>query len=207
MSEKVDDIEVKIVDSKEDFENMQFVRRKVFVEECGIPEAKEFDGNDYSATHFIAYRNENGTKSPIGTMRVRYYARFVKTERMAVLKKYRKSDVSDKIMKKCIDFSNHKGYCDFYGLCIDKLLPRWKSCGFEPIKGAPSVMQNGMRLVPICMHIPEHPNTLTMTTHPDILNAQEGKWDEAAARLAEREAKEIPTLLLRITNKMKRNKQ
>ena len=167
-------ITLTIVRSDEDFAGMKHIRREVFVKEQGIPEEKEFDGNDFCATHILA--SVDG--KPVGTMRIRYFSDFVKFERMAVLKDFRKTLVADKIMKKGFDFVSKKGYTSVYGVCKKELLNRWQKCGYAPIEGAPKVIQNGMVLIPIRRQLEKNENALQITTHPFILNAKEDCWAE-----------------------------
>lgn len=167
-------IEIKIVGSREDFDDMAAVREQVFIKEQRIPREKEFDGNDFSATHILVRINGK----PAGTMRIRYFAGFVKFERMSVLKEYRKSDIADKIMNKGFDFVKKKGYRHVYGVCKQELLERWRQCGYYPINGAPKVEQNGMVLIPIMRDLEEDPQAVKMTDHPKVLNAKEDNWFE-----------------------------
>lgn len=173
---KREDVEIAVAQNQTDFDGMMVVRRQVFVDEQNIPENQEFDGNDFGATHILA---KIGGKV-IGTMRVRYFSDFVKFERMAVLKPYRKSDVSDKIMNKGFEFVARKGYQKVYGVCKKELLPRWKECGYEPIAGVPVLQHNGMSLIPIMRELPKDPKALTIKSHPELLTAKEDTWDSIA---------------------------
>lgn len=178
---KENGIDIAIVRSDEDYEDMKNVRREVFVKEYNIPESLEFDGNDHSATHIIARRGDQ----PIGTMRVRYFSDFVKFERMAVIDEYRKmngENIADLIMKKGMEFASQKGYRKIYGLCKKELLPRWQKCGYRPIEDVPNVQQNGMILIPIIRDLPKHPQSISFSSHPDLLNAVEDRWDEVVCQ-------------------------
>ena len=96
---------------------------------------------------------------------------------MAVLKPYRKSNVSDKIMNKGFEFVSRKGYHKVYGVCKKELLPRWRNCGYEQIAGAPLLQHNGMELIPIMRELPKDPKALKITSHPELLTAREDAWD------------------------------
>lgn len=177
-----DRLNIVIVSNDEQYSGAMQVRRAVFVNECNIPEEKEFDGNDYSATHILALDDNK----PIGTMRIRYFNNFVKMERMCVLKDYRKTDVSEQIMQKAMLFASQKGYENVYGVCKKELLNRWQKNGFEQIAGAPVVEQNGQTLIPICCKLNKPHNVITMTTSASILNAKEGEWFNNEKSAAER---------------------
>jgi len=57
------------------------IRRVVFIEEQGVDEALEVDGQDSKATHLLAHLD--GT--PVGTLRIREVGTTHKVERVAVL--------------------------------------------------------------------------------------------------------------------------
>ena len=170
---KQEPVEIVVAQNQTDFDGMMKVRRQVFVDEQGIPENQEFDGNDFGATHILAKAGGN----VIGAMRIRYFSDFVKFERMAVLKPYRKSDVTDKIMNKGFDFVSKKGYQKVYGVCKKELLHRWQECGYAVIPGAPVLQHNGMQLIPIMRDLPKNPKALTIHSHPELLTAKEDCWD------------------------------
>lgn len=167
-------VEILIVRSDDDFAGMKQVRQSVFVQEHHIPAEKEFDGNDYCATHILAKVDGR----PAGTMRIRYFSDFVKFERMAVLKEFRKTDLSDRIMNKGFDFVSRKGFTMVYGECKKELLERWKACGYEQVEGAPQAEQNGMILIPIMRRLPRNSHAVTITMHPEVLNAREDEWEK-----------------------------
>lgn len=170
-----ENFDFRIVSSDKEYAQAMDVRRQVFVDEHKIPEFLEYDGNDHSSTHVLAL--DRG--KPVGTMRIRYFNGFVKFERMCVLPDYRKTDVSEHIMRKGMVFAATKGYDKVYGVCKKELLPRWKKNGFEPIKGVNPVSQNGMTLVPVSCSLPTVENQITINTPAEILNAREGEWDFA----------------------------
>lgn len=170
------DIIVELAHSDKLYDAAMSVRKTVFVEEMKIPENKEFDGNDHFSTHVVAYISDDNNLRPIGTMRIRFFADFVKFERMAVIKDYRKTDVSDKIMHYGFDYVAQKGYREVYGMCKQELLPRWQECGYQEIEGAPKIEQNGMTLVPISCRLQKSSKVINMYSNPELLTALEGTW-------------------------------
>lgn len=171
-----DDIRVELATSEELYKAAKAVRKQVFVKEQGIPENKEFDGNDFCSAHVVAYIQKRHRKLPIGTMRIRFFSDFVKFERMTVTKNFRKRNVAEDIMKYGFDYVAQKGYRKIYGMCKKELLPRWQRCGYHEIDGADKIEQNGMTLIPICCDIPQNARALTMVSHPTLLTAKEGHW-------------------------------
>lgn len=169
MSEAVD---IRIVSNEKEYADAMYVRRTVFVDEQNIKPSLEFDGNDFSATHFVAYVSEY----PVGAMRIRYFKDFVKFERACVVQKMRKGNIATLLMQKASEFAAQKGFKYAHAVCKKELLDRWAKEGFFPVEGAETIVQNGMTLVPIEKCLPQTDQTITIQTSPDILNAKEGEW-------------------------------
>ena len=76
-------------------EQARAVRRTVFVEEQGVPEALEMDDKDGDATHVVVTDGE----TPVATARTRFVdADVVKIERVAVLEFYRGEGLGKEVM-------------------------------------------------------------------------------------------------------------
>ena len=87
--------EVKIATSDLEREDAFFVRRKVFVEEQGVPLNLELDPLDQTALHFVVYSAE----TPIGAGRIRVISDGIgKVERVCVLKDYRGKHLGNLVM-------------------------------------------------------------------------------------------------------------
>lgn len=71
------------------------IRRRVFIEEQGVPEADELDGHDAERTHFLA-RDAQGCA--IGCACLRPYGAKQKVERVAVLPELRGSGLGRALM-------------------------------------------------------------------------------------------------------------
>ena len=158
------------------FDGVMAVRKQVFVREQGIPENKEFDGNDFCCAHVVAYIQKRHRKLPIGTMRIRFFGDCVKFERMAVIKNFRKTKVAENIMEYGFKYSALKGFRAVCGMCKKELLPRWQKCGYHEIKDAEHAYINGMELIPICRDLEPDPNALSMISDFYLLSAKEGHW-------------------------------
>jgi predicted GNAT family N-acyltransferase len=79
-------MEVRRVETDEELEAALSVRRTVFVEEQDVPEHRELDGRDDTATHFLALDGDRA----VGAARIREYdAARAKVERVAVLESTR----------------------------------------------------------------------------------------------------------------------
>ncbi|MDN4606882.1 GNAT family N-acetyltransferase [Sporosarcina highlanderae] len=89
-------IEVKIARSDHDRAAAYDVRKKVFVEEQGVPLGLEMDEFDQSADHFVIYDDER----PIGAGRIREIDSGIgKVERVCILKELRGKHLGNLIMR------------------------------------------------------------------------------------------------------------
>ena len=75
------------------------IRRTVFVDEQGVPEALEVDGLDAEATHYLARLDAR----PVGTARVRVVEDVAKVQRVAVLAEARGTGAGAAIMRAVLD--------------------------------------------------------------------------------------------------------
>ncbi|MGF1497520.1 MAG: GNAT family N-acetyltransferase [Elainellaceae cyanobacterium] len=104
-----DPLTIRIVTYAEALTEIQAIRYAVFQVEQGVDPALEFDGQDETATHLMAY--QAGT--PIGTTRIRYLSdRLAKIERVAVLADYRGSGVGRRLMAVAIAHLRDRGIPD-----------------------------------------------------------------------------------------------
>ena len=79
------------------------VRRTVFIEEQGVPEAEELDGEDAAAKHFLA-EDEHG--NPIGTARLLASGQI---GRMAVLPEWRGRDIGARLLARAVEAARRDG--------------------------------------------------------------------------------------------------
>ncbi len=90
---------IRIVRYDEAIADIQAVRYAVFQLEQGVDPALEFDGEDETATHLLAYVNQK----PVGTTRMRYLGdRLAKVERVAVLSSHRGQRIGRLLMEAAI---------------------------------------------------------------------------------------------------------
>jgi len=87
---------VKIVETKKEHDEAFAVRKKVFVEEQGVPLHLECDAEDATATHFIMYEGEK----PVGAARLRSIENSAaKIERVCILQDQRGKKLGALIMR------------------------------------------------------------------------------------------------------------
>jgi predicted GNAT family N-acyltransferase len=119
---------LKIVAYTEAAEAIQSIRHLVFQVEQGVDPAIDFDGLDESATHIVAYWNDN----PIGTTRIRFLdQQTVKIERVAVLTDYRSQGVGRKMMEAAIAFLDSQNYSQIKVNAQVQVKNFYQKLGFE----------------------------------------------------------------------------
>lgn len=87
-------IQGKLLSYDDDLSEVFAIRRKVFIEEQGIPEEIEFDDLDAEAMHVVVYENED-IKKAVATGRISYDGENCQIGRIAVLKEYRNKKYGD----------------------------------------------------------------------------------------------------------------
>ena len=124
----MDNLIYKLVTSDRELQGALDVRRQVFVEEQGISEDLEYDGDDSSALHVVVKDGER----VIATARVQFpKTGQAKIERMAVLKSFRRRGIGRRIM----DFLNEElrsrqvEQVVLHAQCA--VATFYRSCGFE----------------------------------------------------------------------------
>lgn len=75
------------------------VRRAVFIDEQGICEADEYDGEDDACRHLLALR----AGTPVGTARLATRGHRLKVQRVCVLKAHRGAGIGEALMTAAID--------------------------------------------------------------------------------------------------------
>ncbi len=108
------------------------IRSAVYIAEQDCPFAEEFDGNDHCATHFIGFVDGE----PAGCLRARFFHDFVKLERLAVRKAYRRSSLAFELVREGIGMAKRKGFRRVYGHARQGLEPFWARFGGKPVEGA-----------------------------------------------------------------------
>jgi predicted GNAT family N-acyltransferase len=104
--------EVRIARGFDDLLMVYSVRSAVYIAEQECPFAEEFDGNDHCATHFIGFIDGE----PAGCLRARFFHDFVKLERLAVLKRFRKSMLASELFSLASIWRAAKASDEFKGM-------------------------------------------------------------------------------------------
>jgi predicted GNAT family N-acyltransferase len=90
---------IKVVTNEDDYKKALEIRRKVFVEEQGVPLSEEQDEYDSTATHYLAYLDGK----VCGTCRVRNTPKGQKIERNCVLPEFRNKGIGKKLISHVIE--------------------------------------------------------------------------------------------------------
>ncbi|MEH6947074.1 GNAT family N-acetyltransferase [Bacillus sp. JJ634] len=101
-------MELKRITVDNDLKQAFDIRKKVFVEEQGVPVEAEFDEFDTlngQCEHILVYYNEQ----PVGTGRIRVVEGLGKLERICILAPYRKFGLGKVIIKALEELAKEKG--------------------------------------------------------------------------------------------------
>ena len=123
------------------------MRRKVFIDEQGIPEDEIFDGFNSQAIHIVAY---DGI-FPVATSRVRLLSDNGKSYQIglvAVDKPRRDQHLGEKMMKVAIEYVASHGGSEILLTAQQQAFGFYKKIGFEPC-GVADALESGFVLVPM----------------------------------------------------------
>lgn len=165
------EIKISIVSSQYDFDMVMNLRRKVFVEEMGIDEKLEFDGNDFSATQIYAKLNGKA----VACLRIRYFGNFAKFERMALLPEFRKTTLATEVMNYGFELVAKKGFKFVRAACEKELLPRWEELGFKKSNLAPIKINHNMVIFPIEKNLSQPNKQINLNSHLAEITQKEEK--------------------------------
>ena len=169
MADKVD---IDVVRSLSDLMKSFDLRRNVFVKNGGVPENEEFDGNDFTATHFLAKVNGK----PAATCRMRYFGDFVRLERACVAPEFEGLHLFESLWQYVKNFAESKGIKTGYCLCEKEYLSLWEKQGFEQIKDVEPLKMGKRTLYPVLYHFNPPKNAIKLYSNPKFMVMPEGKW-------------------------------
>ena len=119
------EVNIKIVENDEEKELVISIRRIVFIEELNIPEYKEIDDNEDSATYVLA----NIESKYVGTARWRNTDLGIKLERFAVLSEYRSCGIGTEMTKFILKQLDHTKL--IYLNAQESAISFYKKLGFD----------------------------------------------------------------------------
>src|ERR1700731_664044 len=165
--------EVRIARGFDDLLMVYAVRSAVYIAEQECPFAEEFDGNDHCATHLIGFIGGE----PAGCIRARFFHDFVKFERLAVLKKFRKSSLAFELVRSGINLARRKGFRRIYGHSREGLEAFWARFGAKPIGEDRHLTFSGFRYTEMVLDVEPRPDAITLDRGGAVLLRPEGDWD------------------------------
>jgi predicted GNAT family N-acyltransferase len=167
---------VTIVRTVEDYMQAMTVRSLVYMAEQRCPYEEEFDGNDLcGATHLVLRR----CGQPVGTLRIRWFAKFAKVERVSMLREHRRGLGTMIMIGEANRIIRRKGYTTVLAHAQKRLAPTFvKSHGARLAEGRETFVYSDHQYVEIIFDHPETADALTLQADPYVINRPEGAWDE-----------------------------
>jgi hypothetical protein len=169
-------IRTEIVTTSEQLLHAYAIRSICFMEEHGVPARHEFDGNDYQATHVIAYAGDE----PIGTLRIRWFKDFAKFERTSFRRAYRDMRTVKALAEFSFDHVARKGFDKVITHAQPKFARLWRmSLGFKNAEGKKPVYFEGHEqpYIELVKELTPPPNAISERTDATVLFRIEGFWD------------------------------
>ena len=166
-------LEARLASTPDEISKVFAIRAAVFMAEQTCPYEEEFDGNDYAGGHVLG--TVDGVAAAV--LRIRYFADFVKLERLAVLPKYRRTLIAKEVVEHAISICRRKGYRTMYGHAQKRLVNLWQRFGFEPMQKNTALVFSDHEYVEMLGEIAPHDTPLTPYSDPYTLIRPEGHWD------------------------------
>lgn len=180
---------IELVRNLADFTQIAAIRAATYMSEQECPFDEEFDGNDLCAAHLIGRIDGE----PAGCIRVRFFAGFIKLERLAVRREFRKSKLAFQLVREAIRYARVKGYTKVYGHARADLVPFWQAFGFRVIQGRPKFQFSDVEYVEMMGELSKAENPVSIGDCPFRMIRPEGQW-------------EVPGPLERIQNRERSNR-
>lgn len=98
-------VTTKLAGRMEDTMQAFAVRAACFIGEQEVPYSEEFDGQDFGATHLLAYLGSE----PVGALRIRWFQSFAMPERLAVMQRFRGHAVGQLLLERARKLAESRG--------------------------------------------------------------------------------------------------
>lgn len=179
------DLGITVARTFDDLMKVAAIRNSVYIGEQKCPYDEEYDGNDFSATHLLAYLGDE----PVGCLRLRFFGDFAKFERLAVRREFRDSRIAIQLTRAGLRLCQKKGYTRAMAHIQRRLVPFWtRRFGFRPTEGRAHFAFSDYDYVEIESEIERDPDAITVATDPYVVIRPEGRWhrpgilEQSAAR-------------------------
>jgi predicted GNAT family N-acyltransferase len=163
---------VSVARSVEDLFKVMSIRSAVYMAEQDCPYEEEFDGNDLASTHLIGYVGDE----PAATLRLRFFADFVKVERLAVRHEFRHTRLAFQIVRAGIELARIKGYRRAYGHARLEIAGFWARFGFRTFEGGNDLVFSDHDYVEMVLEMDRHPDAVSIGVNPYVIIRPEGRW-------------------------------
>ncbi|ARN83831.1 GNAT family N-acetyltransferase [Methylocystis bryophila] len=165
--------DVRVARTMDDLLMVYSIRSAVYIAEQDCPFSEEFDGNDHCATHFIAFAADE----PAGCLRARFFADFVKLERLAVRKPFRRSTLAFELVRCGINHARRKGFRRIYGHARQGLESFWARFGAKAIPGREEFLFSDHLYTEMTIDLEPADDEITLSEDPMKILRPEGDWD------------------------------
>ncbi|MFX3679916.1 MAG: GNAT family N-acetyltransferase [Hyphomicrobiales bacterium] len=158
----------------DDYFKVAAIRSAVYLGEQACPYAEEFDGNDHAATHLLGWHDHE----PAACMRVRFFGRFAKLERLAVRREFRKSQLAFDMVRAAVELCRAKGFRQLYGHARQDLLPFWQRFGFQLKENGAPFGFSGHMFVEMVEECADDNHAIDIGDGPYVTIRPEGRWHQ-----------------------------
>lgn len=165
-------ITVTLARTFDDLMRVAAIRSAVYIGEQECPYDEEFDGNDLSAAHFIVYIGDE----PAACLRARFFADFVKFERMAVRKEFRHTRALFILCQAGLAYARKKGYRRAYAHSQIRLARIWQKVGFVPYEGSQKFVFSDFEYIEVAAELEPDPDAIKIGSDPYLIIRPEGRW-------------------------------
>jgi predicted GNAT family N-acyltransferase len=156
----------------DDLMQVTAIRSAVFLTDQVCPYEEEFDGNDLCAIHLIGSIGGE----PAACIRARFFADFVKLERLAVRQEFRRSRISFMMVQAGIELARKKGFRRIYGHAQDRLVDFWARFGAKPLGPGRKLVFSDFSYTEMVIELDPHPDPITVNSDPYLIIRPEGEW-------------------------------
>lgn len=163
---------IDVVKDMSEFVQSLSVRSAVYIGEENCPFEEEFDGNDFSCTHILGYVGSE----PAGCLRIRYFSKFAKFERLAVRSEFRKLGLGKEIVRFAKDLCREKGYLKLCAHARTDKVGFWSDTGFTLPKKYKSIIFSDYEYVEMLAELHPHDSPVSLGIDAYVLLRREGAW-------------------------------
>jgi predicted GNAT family N-acyltransferase len=163
---------VTVVHKLDDLMKALAIRAATYLEDQYIPYDEDVDGNDFTATHLLGFVGDE----PAGCLRIRYFAGFVKFERLAVLPRFR-GKLALQLIRAGVAFVQMKGYRRIYGQVAEDVIKLWRHFGAKQREGDGIQYLTDQTYYELDLEVDAPQMMLTHMSGGAVLVRPEGQWD------------------------------